>query len=98
VRPWFLFLVALAAGVLIGWADTRPTWDDTGITAAAILATAAVLGAAMPRRAWVSALAVGSGVAALNIAQASNFAALGAFLFSFAGSYAGVLVRNALRG
>jgi len=97
MRLWLLFLLALAVGLLIGWVDTRPTWDDAGITAAAILVTTAAFGAAMPKRAWLWALAVGSGIAALNIAQAGNFAALVAFVFAFAGSYAGVLVRNILR-
>jgi hypothetical protein len=98
VKPWFLFLLALAAGLSIGWVDTRPTWDDAGITAGAILVTTAVFGVAMPKRAWLWALAVGGGIAGLNVILNGNVVALISFLFSFAGSYAGVLVRHALRG
>ncbi len=31
-----LLVVALIAGSTIGWIDSRPDWDDTGITAAMV--------------------------------------------------------------
>ena len=43
-----LFVVALAMGALVTYVDTRPTWDDTGVTVAALFAFAGcvwVLGA-----------------------------------------------------
>ena len=36
--------------------DSRPGWDDTGITAGLILLACAGLGMAMPERAWLWAL------------------------------------------
>ncbi len=51
---------ALACGLAIGFVDSRPAWDDTGITAAAIVLTAALLGAIRPSGAWLTGLAVGA--------------------------------------
>ena len=67
LRFWLLLISAVASGLVIGWVDTRPTWDDAGITAAAILLVTGVLGAAMPSRAWIWALTVGGLVLLLDI-------------------------------
>jgi hypothetical protein len=39
-----LLIVALALGALVTYVDTRPTWDDTGVTAAALLVMSGGLG------------------------------------------------------
>jgi hypothetical protein len=57
-RYWALLFSAVAFGNLIGWIDSRPTWDDAGITVAMVLGAATVLGFAMPDRPWLWALAV----------------------------------------
>jgi hypothetical protein len=49
---------AIVAGLTIGWVDTRPTWDDTGITVGLTLLSSAAIGAAVSRRAWIAALGV----------------------------------------
>jgi len=49
--------LALAVGCGIAWVDTRPTWDDAGVTAGALLVgggLAAVLGL----RWWLATLLV----------------------------------------
>jgi hypothetical protein len=33
--------VGLLAGALVGYVDSRPTWDDTGITAGAVFLVSA---------------------------------------------------------
>lgn len=33
-------VLVLGAGVAVAWVDTRPGWDDTGITAMAVLSVA----------------------------------------------------------
>ena len=45
-----LLALALGLGGLLTYVDTRPTWDDTGVTAAALLVTAALLGCLVPAR------------------------------------------------
>ena len=44
--------MALAAGLAIAWMDTRPQWDDAGITAGAV-ALAAALASAAGARPWL---------------------------------------------
>jgi len=39
-----LFVVALGVGGMIAYVDSRPTWDDTGVTAAAIFGSCFLLG------------------------------------------------------
>src|SRR5512132_1036617 len=67
-----LFAVAIALGLLIGYVDSRPTWDDTGITAGVVLITTAVLGALAPQRPWVWALCVGVWIPIFGILGSSN--------------------------
>ena len=91
---WLLVLVpaALAIGLAVALVDASPNWDDTGVTAAAILAACAVLGILHPGRAWLWALAVGLWIPALNIAlhqDHPNYGSVLALAFAFAGAYAG---------
>ena len=90
---WFLLLVALGLGAAITWIDTRPTWDDTGITAAMIFVATASLGFANPSRAWLYALAVAVWIPAIGVLH-SNHAALMALLVGFVGAYAGAAARR----
>ena len=41
-----LFVVAIALGVAIAWVDSRPNWDDSGITAGTLMVVAGMLGLA----------------------------------------------------
>lgn len=91
---WLLLISAVACGLFIGWVDTRPTWDDAGITAAAILLVTGVLGAAMPSRAWVWALTVGGLVLLLDIVLAGSYGAGLALVIAFMGAYVGALIRR----
>ncbi|MSR22317.1 MAG: hypothetical protein EXR92_02045 [Gemmatimonadetes bacterium] len=65
--------VALAAGTVIGYVDSRPTWDDAGITAGSIFLAAAFLATMRPRTAWLVGLAVGAPVLVLNTVLHGNF-------------------------
>ncbi len=97
MKFWFLLLLAVALGFVIGFVDTRPTWDDAGITVGALLIVAAGFGLLMPERAWAWGVAVGTGTPLLNIVLHGTLAALVAFPVAFLGSYAGALVRKAAR-
>ena len=87
---------ALIIGLLIALVDTSPGWDDTGITASALLITSGLLGIVHPVRAWQWALAVGLWIPVLNIAFHQGYPAVIALAFTFAGAYAGKLVRFAI--
>lgn len=83
-------------GGLITYVDTRPRWDDAGITAMAIFLTCGLLGAAGPRRPWLWALAVGLWLPLIDIAVHHRAGAILALLFAFAGAYAGMGLRRAM--
>jgi hypothetical protein len=89
-----LFIAAGLLGIVIAWIDSRPTWDDTGITVAMILVGTAILGFALPRHAWVSALLVGIWIPAWNILQHNNYTTLFTLIVGFIGAYAGAFIRR----
>ena len=93
-----LLILALVLGLLITWVDSRPGWDDTGISAGMIFGVTAVLGAVMPERAWLWALAVGVWIPLLGITVHHNTGTLLALVIAFAGAYAGALGRKAMVG
>jgi hypothetical protein len=94
MKFWILLILSAILGSLIAWIDTRPTWDDTGITAATIIIVTAILGAVMPRRAWIWALAVGIWIPVFNIVSNNNYGSILALIVAFIGSYAGVFIRK----
>ncbi|HET6350251.1 MAG TPA: hypothetical protein VFH88_14325 [Candidatus Krumholzibacteria bacterium] len=86
-------MVAFGFGAAITWIDTRPTWDDTGITAAMILVSTATLGFVNPSRAWVFALAVASWIPAFGLLH-GNHTTVMALAFGFAGAFSGAVARR----
>jgi hypothetical protein len=93
---WTLFIIAIGLGVSIGWIDSRPTWDDAGITVGMVLAVTAILGFVMPGRAWVWALAVGVWVPLWSILLNNSHAPAVALIVAFIGAYIGALLRKLL--
>jgi hypothetical protein len=78
--------------------DSRPGWDDTGITAGLLFIVSATFGALAPQRPWVWALCVGGWVPLFGILAQSSYGSLMALAFSFAGAYLGMWLRRAVRG
>lgn len=93
---WTLFIIGVGLGLLIGWIDSRPTWDDTGITVGMVLGVTSILGFVMPSRAWVWALTVGVWVPLWNILLNNSYAPAFALLVAFIGAYIGALLRKLL--
>jgi len=92
----FLTILSLVTGAVITWIDSRPTWDDTGITAAMLLVTAGVFGFLGPNRPWWWALLLGIWIPVFGIVLAGNYQALLAPVMTFAGAYAGKAIRGSL--
>jgi len=91
--------VGIAVGVAIAYVDSRPHWDDAGITAFALLGSAGLLGLIAPRRPWLWALCVGIWIPAHAIAKApgpGSLMMLVILAFPLAGAYAGMFVRKLL--
>src|SRR5579872_5778671 len=68
--------LALVLGLSIGWMDSRPHWDDTGITAGSLLLSAGLVGFLASRRPWLLGLAVGLWVPLTVIAKHPGIASL----------------------
>lgn len=83
--------LALAAGLAIMWMDTRPTWDDTGITAAA-LALVALVAALAGLRPWLAATLVAAPVVLAELPK--GYGVLLAIPFAVAGAVGGWLLRR----
>src|SRR5208282_2665276 len=91
---------AVALGIAIAYVDSRPNWDDAGITAGSMLLSAGLMGLIGPQRPWLWALGIGIWIPLHSIARAPTFGSLaGSFLilaFPMAGAYAGMAFRRAL--
>jgi len=101
MRRWSLIgmlLVAFLVGGLIAWIDSRPGWDDTGITVGLLVLVCAGFGALQPARAWLWALAVGIWLPLVEIALTGHLGSLVAIAIAFAGAYAGALARRLVAG
>ena len=97
MKTMTLFILATGLGACIAYVDSRPTWDDSGVTAGAVFLVAAAFGFASPRWPWVWAIALGVWIPLLGILGAGNYGSLLALLFAFAGAYGGMLLRKATR-
>ena len=91
-----VLMAALVIGLAITWVDTRPSWDDAGITAGLIVMATVILGALLPRQAWISALAVGVWIPVVGVIRHGNCGTGLALVFAFVGAYAGAFGKRLL--
>ena len=94
-----VLLVSAALGALIAYVDSRPSWDDAGITAFALLGAAVLVGLARPPRPWLCALLIWAWLPAHHVVTAQRLgvgdsAWLLVLLFPLAGVYGGRLLRG----
>ncbi|MCX6173677.1 MAG: hypothetical protein NTZ27_02870 [Ignavibacteriales bacterium] len=87
-------VISISLGLLITWIDSRPNWDDTGITAVAIFSVSAFFGFIMRNHPWVWALTVGLWIPLYNVLFFKNYTAILALIIAFIGSYAGSLIHK----
>lgn len=90
-------VLAMVVGCCIAFVDSRTTWDDAGVTAAALLAAAGMIAALRPRAWWLVGLAVGLPVVAFNVAIYGTFGSAIAVAFSLAGAGVGASIGRMLR-
>lgn len=87
--------LALVVGCCIAWMDTRPGWDDTGITAGALL-LGGLLAAVLGLRWWIAVLLV-AGPIILAECQSAGWAVLLMLGFAVVGSALGAALRAMIR-
>ena len=89
-----LWTLTLVAGGLIAWMDTRPHWDDTGVTAVALMAVAGLAALAGVR--WWLATALAVGPLVLVESLAAGWGIVLAPAITLVGAGGGVLLRHIL--
>ena len=99
-----LLVSAILTGVCIAYVDSRPTWDDTGITAGAMLLSSGLLTLLGYRRPWLIALAIGLWTPLYETFLSQDYRLPGVILFPLLvlfipmiGAYAGWAVRSGIR-
>ena len=88
-RQPLLAVVAITLGLAIAWVDSRPGWDDTGITAVSLVAAGAITAALSGHRPLLWAVLVGVWTPLLEIPASGDPAPLIALGFACAGSLLG---------
>jgi hypothetical protein len=93
--------LGIAAGIFIAYVDTRPNWDDTGVTAGLLLLSAGLLTLLGYRKPWLMALAVGIWLPLYYIYRLQDWAMLIVLVLPLIGAYAGwaanLVVRRVFR-
>jgi len=90
-KQFYLTLtLSIVFGCIISWVDTRPNWDDTGITVGLILISTMICGGLNPSRAWLWALIVGGIIFVTNMILHGNYGSVIALAIAFVGAYVGV--------
>lgn len=97
VMQKILLVLATLAGLFFVYVDSRPTWDDTGLEAAAILLTCGLLALIGFQRPWLLALLVGVWIPLYGIFVTKNTGSILALIIAFVGAYTGWAVRLGLR-
>ncbi len=99
---WWLFLLTLFLGYVVGWWDVRVT--EVSVTVLLLITLGLFAGFQQPNRAWLSALLLGIWVplfallgATLKVTNPTSVelvTSVLALVFAFIGAYAGVLLRR----
>jgi hypothetical protein len=90
-------MVAVAPGLFVAWIDSRPNWDDSGISAFIIFLIAIIFGFITSQKPWLIALAVSIWIPLFSIISTHNYGSLLALLPGFIGSYLGYFIRKAIQ-
>jgi hypothetical protein len=84
--------IALVAGIAIGYIDSRPGWDDTGVTAVSLLLVAGVAAFVAGRAPWLVAIAAGIWVGAFEMSFIASGGPVAALALSGIGAAIGWLI------
>jgi hypothetical protein len=94
---WLMLILAVTAGCIIGWIDSGPRWNDTGITIGMIVLSSMAFGIMAKRRVWLYALVIGLLVTSFNFILHNNLQSAMSIAFALAGAYSGVIIKKLIR-
>jgi hypothetical protein len=92
-RERIILIFALVSGLIIAWIDTRPHWDDTGVTIGLLLLTSTICGAWSRSLSWLWGLIIGGIVFTANAAMSGNYESIVAVIVAIVGAYIGTGAR-----
>jgi hypothetical protein len=98
MKQFILFLVSVAAGLVLTFIDTRPNWDDTGVFVIALLIASGLVGLLVQKKPWLYALAIGIWLPLWYIITKGELLMIIPLGIAFIGVYGGYIVRHMLRG
>ncbi len=84
--------ISLIGGIAIGWMDSRPGFDDTGITVFSLLLASGIAAAVAGRAPWLFAISTGVWVGVFELSGLTGGGPLAALAFSAVGATVGWLV------
>jgi hypothetical protein len=87
--------IAVVAGIAIGYMDSRPGWDDTGITAISLVLAGGIAASVAGRLPWMMAIATGMWVPLLELNSLASGGPLAALVFAAIGAAFGWLIGHA---
>lgn len=90
------FILAVMAGCIIGWIDSRPNWDDTGITVVLVMLSSVGLGWVFPRYFWLWGFIIGGIIVGLNVVVSNNYQSIAALVIALFGSGIGALIAKSI--
>jgi hypothetical protein len=93
MKQKILLVASLVLGLLIAYIDSRPTWDDTGITVFALLAGGGIIGLLIQKRPWLYALAFGLWIPLWGVVVRHDLLMSIILIFPFVGVYLGWALR-----
>ncbi|MEO8480167.1 MAG: hypothetical protein ABI542_11105 [Gemmatimonadota bacterium] len=88
---------ALVLGCAIAYIDTRPTWDDTGVTVGLVVLVAGSLAAVSPPMRWLIGLAVGVPVLVMNVLASGGWSSSIAVAVAIMAAGVGGAIGSAMR-
>ena len=97
MKQKLLLAAAVIFGLIVAYVDSRPTWDDTGITVFALLIGSGIVGLLAEKRPWLFALAVGVWLPLWYIVTTHNLSMIIVLAFPLIGTYAGWALQLAFR-
>ena len=87
-------ILAVIFGLIIAWIDSRPHWDDTGISVLMVLLASASIGFIANKTPWLIALLVGTWIPLYCILLFHNFGSLLALVPAFIGAFFGYFIKK----
>ena len=83
MKQKILLISSLILGLLIAYIDSRPTWDDTGITVLALLVGGGIIGLLVRKHPWLFAFAFGLWIPLYGIIFRHDFSMSVVLFFPF---------------